>query len=129
MINGDCPRSERTEWQSIASQCTQCSQELTPGLISCPQCHAAQGFEAFAGVDPNIQIKNQKLAIWFGFLFGILGVHKFYLGQYGMGSLYLIFSWTLVPMIIGWVDAIRTMKMSSLNFEQRYYRRVVQQYV
>lgn len=119
MKNSDCPRSE----------CTECSQMLDPSLVICPQCHTAQGLEALAGVDPNIRIKNQKLAIWFGFLFGILGVHKFYLGQYGMGCLYLGFSWTLVPMIIGWVDAIRTMKMSSFNFEQRYYRRVNHQYV
>ena len=129
MKSSDSPRSECTELQSIKSQCTECSQEIAPGLVSCPQCHTAQGFEAFAGVDPNIRIKNQKLAIWFGLLFGCFGVHKFYLGQYGMGSLYLVFSWTLVPMIVGWVDAIRTMKMSSFNFEQRYYQRVAQQYV
>ncbi|WP_299792945.1 TM2 domain-containing protein [uncultured Shewanella sp.] len=124
MKSSDGSFSHHKESQYRESQCTQCSHELAPGLVSCPQCHTAMGFEAFAGVDPNIRIKNQKLAIWFGFLFGCFGVHKFYLGQYLKGSLYLIFSWTLVPMVVGWIDAVRTMKMSSFNFEKRYCRRV-----
>jgi|GEM_PF-5399515 len=123
MQNSDCSLSQYKE-----SQCTQCSEKIGLNVVICPLCHAAQGLEALAGVDPNIRIKNQRLTIWFGFLFGVLGVHKFYLGQYGMGSLYLGFSWTLVPMIIGWVDAVRTMKMSSFNFEQRYCRRVAHYY-
>ncbi|MCL1049658.1 NINE protein [Shewanella abyssi] len=109
--------------------CPQCSKKIDLNLVSCPQCHAAQGLEAFSGVDPDIRIKNQKLAIWFGFLFGGLGLHKFYLGQHLKGSLYLVFSWTLVPIVVGWVDAVRTLKMSPFNFQQRYCRREGQHYI
>ncbi len=105
--------------------CTQCSQTIDANLISCPQCQATQGLDALAGIDPNIRIKNQKWAIWFGFIFGGLGLHKFYLGQYLKGSLYLVFSWTLVPFVVGWIDSIRTMKMSSFNFEQQYSKRAI----
>ena len=119
MKSSDSPLSQYKE-----SQCTQCSQKIALNVLTCPQCHIALGLEALAGVDPYIHIKNQKIAIWFSFLLGGLGLHKFYLGQYGMGSLYLGFSWTLVPMIVGWVDAFRTMRMSPFNFEQRYCRRV-----
>ena len=111
------------------SQCTECSQKIDLNLVTCPQCHAAQGLVALAGIDPSIHIKNQKRAIRFSFIFGGLGLHKFYLGQYLKGSLYLMFSWTLVPMIVGWVDAFRTMKMSPFNFQQRYSRRVTRHYI
>ncbi len=106
--------------------CPQCSHKIDLNSISCPQCHAAQGLESFAGVDPDMRIKNQKLAIWFSFLLGGLGLHKFYLGQHLKGSLYLAFSWTLVPMVVGWVDAFRTLKMTPFNFEQRYCKKVSQ---
>jgi TM2 domain-containing membrane protein YozV len=109
--------------------CPQCSQKIDINLVTCPQCHVVQGLEALSGVDPYIRIKNQKLTIWFSLLFGGLGVHKFYLGQHLKGSLYLIFSWTLVPMIVGWIDAVRTMKMSPFNFQQRYCRKVSHYYV
>ena len=112
-----------------SSQCTECSQKIDLNLVTCPQCHAAQGLEALAGIDPSIHIKNQKLAIRFSFIFGGLGLHRFYLGQYLKGRLYLMFSWTLVPMIVGWVDAFRTMKMSPFNFQQRYSRRVTRHYI
>ncbi|WP_394389111.1 TM2 domain-containing protein [Shewanella woodyi] len=111
------------------SLCTQCSQKIDSSLITCPECHATQGLEALAGVDPNIHIKNQKLAIWFSFLLGGLGIHRFYLGQYMKGSLYLVFSWTLVPVLVGWVDAIRTLNMSPFNFAQRYSRKVERHYI
>lgn len=106
------------------SQCSGCSEKIDPSLITCPHCHAAQGLESLAGIDPNIQIKNQKIAIWFSFLLGGFGLHKFYLGQYLKGSVYLIFSWTLVPMVVSWFDGLRTLKMSPFNFEQRYRRKV-----
>ncbi|WP_076541599.1 TM2 domain-containing protein [Shewanella sp. UCD-KL21] len=106
--------------------CPQCSQKIDLNQVTCPQCHAALGLDALGGVDPDVRIKNQKLAIWFSVLFGGLGLHKFYLGQYLKGSLYLLFSWTLVPMVAGWVDAIRTIKMSPFSFQQRYSRKVDQ---
>ena len=104
--------------------CPQCSNKIGLNIVTCPQCQTVQGFEAFSGVDPDIRIKNQRFAIWFSVLFGFLGVHKFYLGQHLKGSLYLVFCWTFVPMIIGWVDAVRTLKMSNLHFQERYSRKV-----
>ncbi|MCK8044470.1 NINE protein [Shewanella sp. 1CM18E] len=106
--------------------CPQCNHKIDLNVVTCPQCHAAQGFDSLSGVDPDIRIKNQKLAIWFSLLLGGLGLHKFYLGQHLKGSLYLAFSWTLVPMVVGWVDAFRTLKMTPFHFEQRYCKRVSQ---
>ena len=45
--------------------CPQCNHKIDLNVVTCPQCHAAQGFDSLSGVDPDIRIKNQKLAIWF----------------------------------------------------------------
>ena len=38
---------------------------------------------------------------------GGLGAHRFYLGQFALGFVYLIFCWTFIPAILGVIDAIR----------------------
>ena len=114
--------------QYIDVRCSQCRERIGLNVAICPQCHAGQGLEALAGIDPNVHIKNQNLTIWFGLLFGVFGVHQFYLGHYVRGSLYLVFCWTLVPMIVGWVDAVRTLTMSTFKFNQRYCRRATHDY-
>lgn len=37
---------------------------------------------------------------------GGLGVHKFYAGKTGSGILYLIFCWTIIPALIGFIEGI-----------------------
>lgn len=105
---------------NLQTRCTACSETMSVHANNCPQCDTPIGLEALAGVDPNMRIKNQKLAICFGLLLGGLGLHKFYLGHHLKGSLYLLFSWTLVPIVVGWVDSIRTFKMSPFRFAQQY---------
>lgn len=51
--------------------------------------------------------KNQVVAIILAVILGVFGIHKFYLGDVKKGVLYLIFSWTLIPMFVGWFDAYK----------------------
>ena len=37
-------------------------------------------------------------------ILGCFGVHKFYVGKIGMGILYLLFSWTIVPALVGIIE-------------------------
>ena len=49
--------------------------------------------------------KNPTLAVVLALFLGGLGIHKFYLGQVGMGILYLLFSWTFIPSLVAFVEA------------------------
>ena len=73
-----------------------------------------------AGVPVNIKSKTTAglLAIFLG---GI-GIHKFYLGKIGMGILYIVFCWTYVPAIIGFIEGIVYLTSSDENFYNKYVK-------
>lgn len=60
--------------------------------------------------------KSRIVAGILGLLLGGLGVHKFYLGNIGLGIVYLIFSWTFVPAIIGFIEGIIDLVQSDSEF-------------
>jgi TM2 domain-containing membrane protein YozV len=47
---------------------------------------------------------SKALLLLLTFFGGGLGAHKFYLGKYWQGALYLIFFWTLIPTVLALVD-------------------------
>lgn len=64
--------------------------------------------------------RNRVVAALFAIFLGGLGVHKFYLGQVGAGVIYLIFFWTLIPAIIGFIEGIIYLTMSDEAFSEKY---------
>jgi TM2 domain-containing membrane protein YozV len=50
--------------------------------------------------------KSRPVAIALALLLGGLGLHKFYLGKVGLGIVYLLFCWTYIPSLIGWIEGI-----------------------
>ena len=50
------------------------------------------------------QAKNPTTAVVLAVLLGGIGAHKFYLGEMGLGIIYLVFSWTSIPMILGIIE-------------------------
>lgn len=52
----------------------------------------------------NRRRKDPTHGLLFCMLLGGIGGHRFYLGQNGLGVLYLLFVWTLVPSIIATVE-------------------------
>lgn len=65
-------------------------------------------------------MKSKTTAGIFALVFGGLGVHRFYLGQKGLGILYLLFVWTFIPTIIAMIDGIVFLTQSEDKFNRKY---------
>ena len=64
--------------------------------------------------------KSRVIAALLAFFLGGFGVHKFYLGQVGMGIVYLLFCWTFIPAIIAFIEFIILLLMSDIEFNRKY---------
>ena len=65
-------------------------------------------------------MKDKTTAALLAFFLGGIGVHKFYLGKSVQGIMYLIFSWTLIPSIIAFIEFIIYLSMDLDKFNQTY---------
>jgi len=65
-------------------------------------------------------MKSKTTAALLAFFLGGFGAHRFYLNQAGLGILYLIFCWTLIPAIIAIIDCIIFLTMSKEAFDAKY---------
>jgi len=48
--------------------------------------------------------KNEVVGVLFALFLGNFGIHKFYMGETGWGIVYLVFFWTGIPAIVGFVE-------------------------
>ena len=65
-------------------------------------------------------MKDKLTAGLLAILLGGFGAHKFYLGKTGMGILYLLFSWTTIPSIIGLIEGIMYLVADDATFQAKY---------
>lgn len=63
--------------------------------------------------------KSKEAAGILAILLGGLGVHKFYMGRIGLGILYLVFVWTLIPIIVGLIEGIIYLVEDDAKFQTR----------
>lgn len=71
----------------------------------------------------QIETKSNRSRVVAGLLaifLGGLGIHKFYLGKPIQGVIYLVFSWTTIPMIIAFIEGFYYFFMSDKSFESKY---------
>jgi len=64
--------------------------------------------------------KNKLFAALLAIFLGGFGIHKFYLGRVGWGIIYLIFSWTWIPMFVGIIEGIVYLCMEEDSFHAKY---------
>lgn len=77
--------------------CAGCGAKIHKEAHACPKC----GLPTHKPAE-----KNQTTAGLLALFLGGIGIHKFYLGQSGLGILYLLFCWTFIPGIIAFIEAI-----------------------
>ena len=51
--------------------------------------------------------KNYIIAALLAIFLGFLGAHKFYMGKTIIGIIYILFSWTMIPTILGIFEGFR----------------------
>ena len=75
-------------------------------------------------INPAWPVKNKMVAGLLGIFLGGLGIHKFYMGKIGMGTLYLVFCWTYIPAIVGFVEGIIYLCSNDENFQLKHHVRL-----
>jgi len=100
--------------------CSECGELIRKHAEICPKCGVRQyGASGSLGATaPNG--KNRLAAALLALFLGNFGVHKFYLGQTGLGFLYLLFFWTGIPGIIGIIEFVILLTMSDEQFALKY---------
>lgn len=109
--------SEPSEQQVVLvsmKYCVNCGAQIDAKAEICPHCGVRQPMAAVHGR------KNRVTAALLAFFLGGLGAHKFYLGDTGLGILYILFCWTLIPGLIAFVEAIIYLTTSDEEFAEKY---------
>lgn len=112
--------AEPNEFKTPASNETvdeSSSIEFQASKVTSAVVHGVEGLSIKHLSEPVMGTNRSKLAAsLLALFFGGLGIHKFYLGNTKSGILYLLFSWTLIPMFLGWIDAFRYLFESDNSF-------------
>lgn len=96
--------------------CVECGAIIRARAEICPHCGVRQ-----PGYSTNpLEGRNRIIAAILAFFLGSFGIHRFYLGQIGLGFLYLLFFWTAIPGIVGFIEGIIFITMSDEDFALRY---------
>lgn len=100
--------------------CSECGSIIKAKAEICPKCGVRQGIilSSLRVVAPNG--KSRLAAILLAVFLGSFGFHKFYLKRIGIGFLYLLFCWTFIPSVLGFIDAIILLIMSDEDFNRKY---------
>lgn len=129
--------------------CPQCGAPIEPGATECKFCgeklvqqQVNQQFQQTApqpqyneqlqsfqqetptAVNPAWPVKSKIAAGLLAIFLGGFGIHKFYLGKIGMGILYILFCWTYIPAIVGFVEGIIYLCSSDENFQLKNHCRI-----
>lgn len=108
--------------------CYACANILDARAELCPRCGVRQPLLAGAMTLPAAPVlpavptttRSKTTAALLAFFLGGIGVHRFYLGNGGLGVLYLLFCWTFIPAIIAFIEFLVLLGMSEREFAMKY---------
>jgi len=98
--------------------CYKCGGEIDKEAEICVKCGVRQ--PSFVTNKAQKKDKDKFVAGLLGIFLGGLGIHKFYLGKPVDGILSILFCWTFIPAIIGFIEGIIYMCMSDEKFDKKY---------
>lgn len=78
----------------------------------------------YSAINPAWPLKSKLVAGLLAIFLGCFGIHKFYLGKIGSGIIYLLFSWTGIPAIIGVIEGIIYLCSNDENFSLKHHVRL-----
>ena len=99
--------------------CRGCGVSIHESASTCPKCGAPQHATGGAAALGSSS-RSRTVAALLALLLGGIGVHKFYLGSFFLGVLYLMFFWTAIPAIIGLIEGIYYLTLSEQDFARKY---------
>ena len=68
-------------------------------------------------------IRSKVIMGALGICLGGIGAHKFYQGKTVLGVVYVIFCWTMVPIVVGFIEGVRYLFMPLDDFYFQYYEK------
>ena len=124
MKDNKCPQCGASI-DAAATECKYCGEPITPTAQQPayqqappqPQQVYQGPRQTGNGINPAWPIKSKIVAGILAIFFGGLGIHKFYLGQTGLGVIYLLFCWTGIPAVIGFIEGIIYLCSNDHNFQ------------
>jgi TM2 domain-containing membrane protein YozV len=109
-FGGGARRAPATAEPAGLVYCRDCGRQISARAASCPHC----GSPHAPAVAPST--KSRGVAVFLALFLGGIGAHKFYLDRPGMGVLYLVFFWTCIPSLVGFIEALVYLSMSNERF-------------
>ncbi len=107
--------------------CYACANILDARAELCPKCGVRQpgtaGALAVTSPAPApipTTSRSKTTAALLALFLGGFGIHKFYLGQGGLGVLYLLFFWTFIPAIVAFIEALVLLGMGEQEFARKF---------
>lgn len=111
---------DMTQKASDEKYCSECGALIRAKAEICPKCGVRQlpPPGVLTATAPNG--KSKLVAALLALFLGGFGIHKFYLGRVGWGIAYLLFCWTFIPAIVGFIEGILLLVMSDSDFIRKY---------
>ena len=94
--------------------CSNCGESIDENAEICPECGVRQA------PPPTATGKDRVTAGVFALLLGGVGIHHFYLGNTVRGVVYLLFFWTFIPAIAGFIEGILYLLKSDAELQAKY---------
>jgi TM2 domain-containing membrane protein YozV len=99
---------------TLTKYCHACGTQILSRAEFCPQCGVRQARQS------RKNERSRVTAALFAIFLGGLGIHKFYLGHIVGGLIYLVFCWTFIPSLVGFIEGIMFLVMSDSDFNNEY---------